>query len=239
MSKVAPVVLLVCVHALAACGPNGSSSSLFGPSAGAPPVAQPAGPTLRMFYEPGTGFSTASLYDVHEHIVQFNSARELIWVADGTHVPGFPVVDAKYINAEKICACWFEVRFGTKDGERRAYLTADYGHYNPATLVGLELVGDTIVMTQSDVFPPGTFTLSGVVTEMTAAGSSPVEGAGVWFPFSSGYREATTDGAGIYTIRGVVNGRYQVSVNKSGLAKETAEIVVDGNTRFDVILVRP
>jgi hypothetical protein len=238
MRKLATVVLLVCVHALAACGPNGSSASLFGPSAGVPSVAQPVGPTLRQFAEPGTGFSTTSLYDAHDHIVQFNTASELIWVADGTRIPGFPVVDRTYINAEKICACWFEVRFGTKDGERRAYLTADYGHYNPATLVGLELVGGTLVMTQSDLFPPGTFTLSGMVTEMTTAGLAPVERADVWFPLSSGYRETSTGTSGLYTIYGVAKGRYAVSVSKSGFAKQTAEVVVDGDTRFDVTLVR-
>jgi hypothetical protein len=238
MSKLAPIVLLVCVHALTACGPNGSSSSLFGPS-GTASVTQPVEPTLRPFAETGTGFSTTSLYDAHDHIVQFNTASELVWVTDGTHIPGFPVIDRTYINAEKICACWFEVRFGTKDGERRGYLTADYGHYNPATLIGLELVGGTVIMTQSDMFPPGTFTLSGVVRELTTAGSSPVEGADVWFPFSSGYREASTDSTGVYTIDGVAKGRYQMSVSKSGLAKQTAEVVVDGDTRFDVELVRP
>jgi hypothetical protein len=33
----------------------------------------------------------------------------------------------------KICeeGCGFEVRFGSENGERRAYLTIDYGHDNP------------------------------------------------------------------------------------------------------------
>src|SRR5688572_24230386 len=75
MNKLARVVLLVYVQVLAGCGTDGPSSrSLFGPSAGAPPVAQPAAPTLRLFTEPGTGFSTTALRDVHDHIVQFNSA---------------------------------------------------------------------------------------------------------------------------------------------------------------------
>ena len=44
-------------------------------------------------------------------------------------------------------------RFGTKDGERRAYLTADYGHENPGTLVDVDVVGGALFVKRLSVFP--------------------------------------------------------------------------------------
>lgn len=112
-------------------------------------------PTLIAFTELGTGFSTTDLYDADDEILQINTARELIWVADGTRIPGYVYrsntidgVPAYWIQG-KICSpeCAFEVRFGAKDGQRRAFLTVDYGHDNPGTVVDVAVVQGQLVVT--------------------------------------------------------------------------------------------
>jgi len=110
-----------------------------------------------VFTDQASGFSTSDVRDVQEQIVQFNTAAELIWTADGTRLPGYRVIANFFIPADGICAfCSFEVRFGTKGGERRAYLTFDYHHDNPGTIVDIEVVGGQLVMTKTDVPVPGT-----------------------------------------------------------------------------------
>jgi hypothetical protein len=85
------------------------------------------------------------------------SAVGPIWTADGTRLPGYRLEHgyqgASFITG-KICAegCAFEVRFGTRNGERRAYLTADYGHDNPGTLVDVEVSGGALVVTRTSLF---------------------------------------------------------------------------------------
>ncbi len=170
--------------------------------------------------------------------MQFNTANELIWTADGTRLTGYSASGGNYIAAEKLCQCWLEVRFGTRDGERRAYLTADYGHYNPGTLVDLELVGGAIVMKESNVYPPGTYALSGVVTEVTPAGPAPVEGASVSRSYGSGWQNATTDKNGFYQIQGLYDGTDKVSAGKEGYETEESDVTVRGDTRFDIQLGR-
>lgn len=198
-----------------------------------------------MFSEPGTGFSTTDLLDVQEQVVQFNTANELIWAADGTRLPGYRVDRTSYPGASfitgQICAegCALEVRFGAKDGERRAYLTADYGHDNPGTLVDVEVVNGALVVGRTDVFAPGTYTLSGYVTEATDAGNVPVEGVSVYRGVVSGWREATTDRNGFYSILGMFNGTETVVASKDGYVRNDQKgVTIDGDTRFDIRLVR-
>jgi len=54
-----------------------------------PPVS--ATPTLIVFTDPATGFSTSELRDVQEQVLQLNTANELIWTADGTRLPGYGI----------------------------------------------------------------------------------------------------------------------------------------------------
>ena len=132
-----------------------------------------------------------------------------------------------------------EVRFGTKDGERRAYLTADYGHENPGTLVDVEVVGGALVVARTDVFPPGTPTLSGVVFEATPSGRTPVAGAQVLIGISSGWRGALSDTNGFYSIPGVFNVRGPVHASKDGYhTPPDASVVISGDTVLDIGLVR-
>lgn len=213
------------------------------PSTAPSPSPVSATPTLIVFTEPGTGFSTSEVRDVQEQVLQINTANELIWAADGTRLPGYRVEyssRASYI-AGKICAegCAFEVRFGTRNGERRAYLTADYGHDNPGTLVNVEISGGALVVTRTSTFVPGSFALSGVVTEVTPAGIAPVEGVAVYGGIGDDNRAARTDRDGFYTLLGMFDGTGRVVTIKEGYAQtEHKNVSIAGDTRFDIQLVR-
>lgn len=190
-----------------------------------------------VFAEPGTGFATSDVRDADEQIVQFNSAGELIWKADDTRLPGYHVRDGIYIPSE-VCGCWLEVRFGIRDGERRAYLTADYGHDNPGTIVDLEIAGGALTVSRTALYPPGTFTLSGVVFETTPGGRVPIQGATVSRSYGSGWQNSTTDDRGFYSIPGLYTRTDVVSVGKPGYERKETTLPIGGDTRFDIELVR-
>jgi hypothetical protein len=193
----------------------------------------------------GFGFSTADLYDSDDQIVQCTVSGELLWTPDGTRLPGYRVLTIRdsitwsYIDGN-LCAegCSLEVRFGMKNGEKRAYLTADYGHDNPGTMVNLEIVDGALRISRTNLFPPGTFTQSGFVTEATAAGPTPLEGVRVERAMTGGYQSAMTDKNGFYKILGMFNGTSSVYVSKDGYETETDRVTIDGDTRFDAQLVR-
>ncbi len=243
-TRQAAMVMVVVVQALTGCDRDGRPHPLA-PSSPVPDAAPQPGsaPTLLRFAEPG-GFSTTELRDAQDDIVQINSAGVLIWTADETRFPGYSVPAVRslyspYITpAESLCGCWLEVRFGTKDGERRAYLTAEYGHYNPGTLVDLARTDGGLTMIQTSVYPPGTPTLSGVVTEMTSRGPVPLEGVYVAREVFGGWREARTDATGSYAIQGLSDGIAVVSVGKEGFRTEERTVSITGDTRFDLQLVR-
>ena len=243
------IVLLMLVQMLAGC--DGSRSSIPSAPSSIPPSAPPPAPPpasingLMMFTERASGFSTSDLRDAQEHIVQFNTANELIWTADGTHLPGFRaqgnVISLSANTAEASCKCTLVVRFGTRDGERRAYLTADYIHDNPGTLVDLEIAAGALAVSRTNVFPPGTYTLSGVVTEATATGLVPVENAEVWRldEEQSGWDHNTTDKNGFYQLHGLSDGSREATFSKEGYQTiDQGDVPVHGDTRFDVQLVR-
>jgi hypothetical protein len=208
-------------------------STPTGPS----PAPQPAG--LVMFTEQASGFSTSELRDAQEQIVQFNTRNELIWAADGRHLPGYRA-HGNFIPAEAACKCTLVVHFGSRNGERRAYLTADYIHDNDGTVVDLEIAGGVLIVSRTNVFPPGTFTLSGVLTEVTETGQAPVENAGVWRQNDemTGWQGVTTDKDGFYEIHGLYNGSTDVSVFKEGYDAVRRTVSINGDTRLDIQLVR-
>jgi hypothetical protein len=201
--------------------------------------------TVYRFTERATGFSTTDLHDAQEQVLQLNdSTSELIWGADGTRLSGYALspttsyYDAYFIMG-KICAgCEFEVRFGTRDGERRAYLTVDYGHDNPGTVVDVEVVNGSLVVTQTDLYPPGTPTLSGVVTETTPAGPVTVEGAIVYRAVTSGWREAMTDEKGFYRIAGLIDGSGALVTMKDGYQDLEQVVTIKGDTQLDIQIAR-
>jgi len=235
------IVLVMLMQGLAGCSDSRT------PTAPRDPPGPPPAPTLKVFTD-SRGFSTSDLRDVQDQIVRFNTANELIWAADDTRLQGFKVdrndfgTGAFYMVSipGTTCpqGCSFEVRFGTKDGERRAYLTVDYGHDNPGTVVDVEIVNGALVVTQSEVFPPGTPTLSGIVTELTPIGPVPLSGVDVYRAVTTGWRSATTDKDGLYRIPGLIDVTDKVSVSKEGYQSNSQNLTMNGDTRFDVQLVR-
>jgi hypothetical protein len=237
------IAVLVAANGLGGCSNPGAPSHV----APSPPsaVSQPSPAPLLVFTDPVTGFSTSDVRDAHDHIVQFTTANELIWI-DGTRLPGHPVEGPGHrmlgnMPPEASCQCWFVVRFGATAGQRRAYITADVGHSNPGTLVGLELAGTTLLVSWSDRFPPGTYTLSGVITEATPTGLVPLANAQVWRldEEQSGWDHNTTDQTGFYELRGLSDGSRRATFRKEGYRDiELGDLPVHGDTRFDVQLVR-
>ena len=157
MRMLGGIVLLVIAQGVAGCGSSGSPSAPSGPS----PAPQPTPIRLAAFTDSNTGFSTSDVRDIHDQIVRFNVAdktHELIWTADDRSFPGYPVY-GNFILAYSVCSfCAFDVRFGIKDGERRAYLTFvdNYDHDYTGNIVDLEVVDGRLVMTQTNVRVPGT-----------------------------------------------------------------------------------
>src|SRR5207247_5442692 len=116
-----------------------------------------------------------------------------------------------------------------------------YGHFNPGTLVALAITGDALVVTPTDVFPPGRSTLSGVITEATETGLAPVENADVYRldEEQSGWDAAKTDANGFYQIHGLSDGSRLTGFSKEGYQKdEQADLSIHGDMRFDVQLIR-
>ena len=199
----------------------------------------------------GTGgdwhFATTDVYDAQGHMVQFAKSGDLIWTADGRHFPGFYSREGDtYIDGVAASGTWFIVRLGMELGRTRAYLTVvDDEGLNPGTLADLDIVGDKLVVGRTNLFPPGTYTLSGytvsgVVTEITANAMMPIEGAFVMLTYGAGndYQRATTDIAGRFEIRGLYNGVKSVAVHKEGYQFLTQPVAIQGDTRVDLQLTR-
>jgi hypothetical protein len=144
MRKPTPVLLLLTIAAAAACGGGAGPA----PTAPSPPTPQPpAQVQLVTFRDPASTFSTSDVRDVQEQIVRFDSAsNSLIWVVDGRSFAGFPV-DGSFIRADR----HFQVRFGTKDGERRAYFTETA----TATICDIDVIGGALVISPTTVIVPG------------------------------------------------------------------------------------
>ena len=226
--------LLVLAQGLAGCGRSGSSAAPSAPS----PVPQPTPIRLVVFTDPAAGFSTSDVRDAQEQIVRFNTADELIWTADGTRFPGYRASsNLNSIGADGICpSCTFQVRFGIKDGERRAYLTMDYNHYSTGSVVDLEVVDGKLVVTETNVGPPGTYTLSGLAFEVTPTGPAPVEGVTLQRLNFDQY--ASTDKNGFYSMPGLYAGITSIWAGKDGYQGGSRDVTINDNTRLDIQIVR-
>ena len=80
-----------------------------------------------------------------------------------------------------------------------------------------------------------TYTLSGVVTEMTPIGPAPIEGAKV---VDASGRSAATDGDGAYRIAGLPASSRTISVTRKGYLTGTTTITMTGDTELDIRLER-
>ncbi|HET7695826.1 MAG TPA: carboxypeptidase-like regulatory domain-containing protein [Vicinamibacterales bacterium] len=84
--------------------------------------------------------------------------------------------------------------------------------------------------------PAVTYVLSGAVSEMTSAGSAPVQGARV-IEMVSG-RTSVSDQDGRYSIDGLTAISRSVSVTKAGYIVATGAVTMSGDTELDIRLER-
>jgi hypothetical protein len=139
------VTMLAMVGGMVSCG--GSDSAPAAPSPPASPPPPPAPVQLAVFSDPASSFSTSDVRDVQEQIVRFDVAsNSLIWMADGRSFPGYPV-SGNFVASDK----HFQIRFGTKDGERRAYFTETAS----ATICDIEVSGGQLFISPTNVRVPG------------------------------------------------------------------------------------
>ena len=134
---------------MAACG-GGSPTA---PSAAAA-AASDAPREFALFVDHESGIATTDVRDVHEQIVRFNTAGQLVWTSSGAKFAGF-TADGQVVTASPVCAdCYFLVRFATRGGQRRAYLTwsGDPAPDRPITILDLDVVGERLMVTETDVF---------------------------------------------------------------------------------------
>jgi hypothetical protein len=147
MTRATAVLLLILIEGMAACGDSGSTPRT--PSTPTPPPPPPpSGPVqLAVFSDPASSFTTSDVRDVQRQIVRFDVAsHSLIWAADSRSFSGYPV-NGLFIRADR----FFQVRFGTEDGERRAYFT----EAGSGTICDVEIVGGQLVITGTNVTVPG------------------------------------------------------------------------------------
>jgi hypothetical protein len=109
-----------------------------------------------VFLDRETGFRTSDVRDAQDQIVRFNDAGELVWIATGARFPGY-LADGQVVTAERICAgCYFFVRFGSRGGEPRAYLTwaGSKPDGQPPTVLDVEVVGVELAVSSTDIEIP-------------------------------------------------------------------------------------
>ena len=96
------------------------------------------------------------------------------------------------------------------------------------------------------IFPPGVlsaYMLSGVVVEVTPTGKKPIEGVAVYCELcgEETHSWSFTDSSGIYSFTGVwttPGTPIPVWFSKEGYTDPIGWVTVNGDTRFDVELVR-
>jgi len=120
------------------------------------PTSPPDGPvdgnqTARkpaVFQDPDSAFSTSDVFDVDEEIVRFDTDNDsLVWAADDTeYQAGQWVVSGNFPMPSQ----FFQVRFGTKNGARRAYFTET----SSGTICDIETVDGTLSITATTVPVP-------------------------------------------------------------------------------------
>jgi hypothetical protein len=142
-----PMTLVVLMAALTACGGSDSAPTTPSTPTTPPPPPPPAPVQLAVFSDPASSFTTSDVRDSEEEIVRFDVANNaLIWAGDGRSFSGFPV-NGLFIRADR----FFQVRFGTKDGERRAYFTEAVA----TTICDVEIVNGQLVINPTSLTVPG------------------------------------------------------------------------------------
>lgn len=107
-----------------------------------------AGAKLVVFADPDSDFTTTDVRDVQDEIVQFDEdTLAIIWKATGASFQGGGwAANGNFLGA----AGSFQVRFGTVNGERRAYFTETV----PATICDIQVSGATLSIFPTSVTVP-------------------------------------------------------------------------------------
>ena len=125
LGRWATASIALLVSGLVGCRDSASSNPPFAPSPlpQARPLPNPEPTTIQLavFTDPATGFSSADIYDVDDDVIRVSTGNELIW-ADGRSFPEF-IASGNFIAYHHRNDHVFQIRFGTKSGERRAYVT--------------------------------------------------------------------------------------------------------------------
>lgn len=108
-----------------ACGDDDDS-----PTAPPPPAL-----TLASFMDPRGGFTTNDVRDSEGDIVRFTVGGSLVWPPTMATFGGYPVT-GNFIGPTQ----GFEIRFGTENGQRRAYFT----ERGPGTICDIDLINGMI-----------------------------------------------------------------------------------------------
>lgn len=102
---------------------------------------------LAVFNDPDSDFSTTDVRDVDDEFVQFDTVtKAIIWAADGTAYQE----GSWTVNGVFLAGGGFQVRFGTQDGERRAYFTET----GPATICQIRPTGSFLSISPTNVTVP-------------------------------------------------------------------------------------
>lgn len=129
---------------------------------------------------------------------------------------------------------------------RRDVVTSKFGYGTDTRTV--TLAGDVRLEITLTRLP--TYTLSGVAFEITPTGQAPIEGVEVYCAACgpSGDVFSLTDSSGRYLLSEVVPGLHALLVSKAGFALvdptrrivdyDEKDVTVEGDTRFDIQLVR-
>lgn len=98
---------------------------------------EPSAPTLNLasFMDPMGGFSTTAVRDSEGDVVNFTVDGRLVWPPTMATFNGFPVAGNLIGSTQG-----FEIRFGTENGQRRAYFT----ERGPGTICDIDLINGMI-----------------------------------------------------------------------------------------------
>lgn len=141
--KRATCAVVVTALIAGAAGGCGGDSTPTTPTEPPPPVQ------LAVFTDPmSSSLTTSNVRDAQEEIVRFDlTSGSLIWAADGRMFTGYPVSGGYFLRVDQA----FQVRFGTKDGERRAYFTETVRE----TICDISVVNGVLMVLPTDMPVPG------------------------------------------------------------------------------------
>ena len=110
------------------------------------PPPPSTGTNLAVFIDAQTGTQTTDVRDVDNEFMRFNlDEGTLIWVATNATFTGWSV-SGDYLDLIRL----YRVRFGTVNGERRAYFTESVR----GTICDLSVVEGQLVIEPTDFLPP-------------------------------------------------------------------------------------